>query len=379
MAKDPIVNAILRGVYFKDEPVNLDKGKYTNRLTLLKVPRLTKERILRVSPEINLITSKDNQINAAENLTNGFIGSEHLYNQLTIRAHRKAGSSSWFDVNVRLMTLDGGDVIYENNLTFFGEEQTKTITFPATHDIFLEIVNNGTSYVYVDYTFKYSEVINPNIVKLYGKLDDNTAITRYLKNTLELFNKAIIEFTNTGTLDLVITVSTFNTFLASETLFTETITAGASYHKAISFDDCDSIKLVLDNNHLTLDLYFNILLFFSKNLKPELDEHIADSTIHFTHTHLHEYGTYTGNGTSNRVIGGSLWQSKLIMIIDNRSGYGWWIKTQQIAGKYAKISHDSLNYNNVVELFNNDTQFKVSGFANTNGIIYTYIRFVSPP
>ena len=49
--KPPVVNAILRGVYFKEEPVDLDKGKYENRLELLKVPRLTKERILRVAPE----------------------------------------------------------------------------------------------------------------------------------------------------------------------------------------------------------------------------------------------------------------------------------------------------------------------------------------
>jgi len=49
--KPPVVNAILRGVYFKENPVNLDKGKYENRLELLKVPRLTKDRILRVAPE----------------------------------------------------------------------------------------------------------------------------------------------------------------------------------------------------------------------------------------------------------------------------------------------------------------------------------------
>ena len=168
----------------------------------------------------------------------------------------------------------------------------------------------------------------------------------------------------------------------------ETIEIQSSNQFTITQDDFLIIEVVYDPKN---DVYVKMILsdniITHQEFRSSLDT--SPQQIHTAITQSFEnqaaitalgrirIGTYSGNGAADRVI--SVATDGVIhalLLIDNTNGWGDYFKTQGIAAKNAKVIFNIAYQTPRIELWNGNTQFRVSDIANRIGNTYTYIKFM---
>lgn len=191
--KRPVIDAIMRGVYFKDNPLDLDKGKYENRLQLLKVPRLTKERILRVNPELPFISD----FKKTTGHTNvNYIGIEKenfIFNRVSL-AIVVLQSNVEFWIKVRYSEPDNVYITLKNFVCTPGSAYVLSYDLPAQKRFNLEYqLSNANGICIVNYTFYFAEPIKEVLDDILSK---NTEIDTVLDGIKTQVDKLTFDGSN---------------------------------------------------------------------------------------------------------------------------------------------------------------------------------------
>ncbi|BDI54834.1 MAG: receptor-binding protein [Asgard archaea virus SkuldV2] len=173
---DPVVNAILRGVYFKDDPVDLDKGKYENRLQLLKVPQLTKERILRVSPDMAFVNDEVVFTGSTVKQTIGISKDNTLFNRVNLTIVT-TGDAVNFWIKVR---HNENRKLFITLKTFSSTaNDSDVLSFDLPTQLYFNLeyqLTNASDKVEINYTFYFENPIKEAIDTVNANITSLTAI-----------------------------------------------------------------------------------------------------------------------------------------------------------------------------------------------------------
>lgn len=160
---DPVVNAILRGVYTKDKPLDLDKGKFENRLTLLKVPRITNERILRVSPDMIFVNDEIVYTGTTDKQTIAISKENTLFNRVNLTIVT-TGDAVEFWIKVRYNESQNSYITLKNFSSTANDSDILSYDLPTQLYFSLEYqLTNATDQVEINYTFYFENPVKEAI------------------------------------------------------------------------------------------------------------------------------------------------------------------------------------------------------------------------
>ena len=237
-----------------------------------------------INQENKGVKSSDNTLNTGAELYASFSSSDFLYNQLTVRLYRTAPALTFYDIEIKIRdtTTSTGSELLSTHIIQGERVVVRTFTFNPSHDIEYYFKNNGADNIKIDFIFSFSELDQPYILSFDSTVGVSTAITRQFTKFNGLINRMRILLRSSGTLDATITLThRSNSASMIDELVNFTVNTGSLYSEFYDFNPCSKFDLLIQNNDGSNSLTFQIIIFFSTNLEPQLNEHIETSNIHF--------------------------------------------------------------------------------------------------
>jgi len=266
-----LINSAIANIETTNADIDIDIGQ-------------VKDLQIDISEQVYKTTTYSGTINASSSAIIGAVSSEYMFNAVSI--FLDANYSGNINFLLWLAEPNQSTDILRVEIIDGRLHYIQDYFFKATKDMYLSLFNQSGSGS-LDYEIKFFYTPQTRVNTFQNKCYLPASTTHeYRFVDLNLLNRLSYVFNGVAEQDYDIEI--YNKVYASGSIHTLLIAsknitgiADAVLSGTISFVSTSDIYIKIINNN-PFNTWYDMNLFFSKNFKPELDEHIDDSTIHFT-------------------------------------------------------------------------------------------------